>query len=229
MNTTFLFSLIFSFSNINCKWSISFHCCMGTVQSWPEPLIDHLRQGLGQLWEHRWRQFTYLTGRPHLRADYHWGRIFFWRYLLFGVFHCKPRSLDISEHFFFASLFCTMIIFLTITPVKYHSNHATLSTQHLLTVQEDTGRWVQVVLREVLTWFKNYVFFFFLNDIHHWHNITKDMVEFSSLEVSEMQLDWIISFRLSIPTKSWAWWSFKVLSSLDCHIIIWRVWLMYAM
>jgi len=27
--------------------------CLGTVQSWPEPLTDHLRQGLGQLWEHR--------------------------------------------------------------------------------------------------------------------------------------------------------------------------------
>ena len=99
--------------------------------------------------------------RPHLMADCHWGRISFWVSLLFGVFHCKPRSLDISEHFFFDSLFCTMIIFLTITPVKYHSNHATLSTQNLLTVQEDTGRWVQVVLREVLTWFKNYVLFFF--------------------------------------------------------------------
>jgi len=37
--------------------------CMGTVESWPEPLIDHLRQGLGQPWEHRWRQFSCVTGR----------------------------------------------------------------------------------------------------------------------------------------------------------------------
>ena len=27
--------------------------CMGTVESWPEPLIDHLRQALSQLQEHR--------------------------------------------------------------------------------------------------------------------------------------------------------------------------------
>ena len=27
--------------------------CMGTVESWPEPLIDHLRQALSQPWEHR--------------------------------------------------------------------------------------------------------------------------------------------------------------------------------
>jgi len=27
--------------------------CMGTVESRPQPLIDHLRQGLGQPWEHR--------------------------------------------------------------------------------------------------------------------------------------------------------------------------------
>ena len=29
---------------------------MGTAESQPEPLIEHL--GKGQLWEHRWRQFT---------------------------------------------------------------------------------------------------------------------------------------------------------------------------
>ena len=30
---------------------------MGTAESWPEPLIDHLRWALSQLQEHRWRQF----------------------------------------------------------------------------------------------------------------------------------------------------------------------------
>ena len=98
---------------------------MGTVESWPEPLIDHLRQGLGQLWEYRW---------PHLRAGYHWGRISFWRSLFFGVFLCEPRSSDMGKHFFFDCLSSTMIIFPTITPVKYHPNHATLPTVHLLTM-----------------------------------------------------------------------------------------------
>ena len=27
--------------------------CMGTVESQPESLIDHLRRALSQLWEHR--------------------------------------------------------------------------------------------------------------------------------------------------------------------------------
>jgi len=37
--------------------------CMGTVKSQPEPLIDQLRRALNQLQEHRWRQFTCVTGR----------------------------------------------------------------------------------------------------------------------------------------------------------------------
>jgi len=56
--------------------------------------------------------------RPHLRADCPWGRVSFWRLLLFGVFLCKPTSSDMGKHFFFF----TMIIFPTISPVKYHPN-----------------------------------------------------------------------------------------------------------
>jgi len=66
--------------------------------------------------------------RPHLRADYHWGRLSFWRSFLFGVFYCKSRFSDMGEHFFFDCLFSTTIIFPTIIPVKYHLNHATLPT-----------------------------------------------------------------------------------------------------
>ena len=36
---------------------------MGTVESQPEPLIDHLRRALSQPWEHRWRQFSCVTRR----------------------------------------------------------------------------------------------------------------------------------------------------------------------
>jgi len=76
--------------------------------------------------------------RPHLKADCHWGRISFWRSLLFGVSLCEPRSSDMSEHLFFDCLFSTMIIFPTITPVKVHPNRATLPTVNLLTVQQAT-------------------------------------------------------------------------------------------
>jgi len=37
--------------------------CMGTVESWPQPLIDHLRQALSQTQEHRRRQFSCVTRR----------------------------------------------------------------------------------------------------------------------------------------------------------------------
>jgi len=29
------------------------HHCMGTVKSWPEPLMEHLGKGHGQPWEYR--------------------------------------------------------------------------------------------------------------------------------------------------------------------------------
>lgn len=37
--------------------------CMGTAESWPDPLIEHLGKGPGQPWEHRWRQFRCVIGR----------------------------------------------------------------------------------------------------------------------------------------------------------------------
>lgn len=35
------------------QWFMYF--CMGTVESWPKPLNDYVRKGVGQPWEHRWR------------------------------------------------------------------------------------------------------------------------------------------------------------------------------
>lgn len=75
--------------------------CMGPTESWPEPLIEHLRKGPSQHWEHRWRQFSCGTRRggagctslrPYLRADCHGGRLSGWRSLPCGVF---PTSLDL--------------------------------------------------------------------------------------------------------------------------------------
>jgi len=36
---------------------------MGTAQSRPEPVIQHLVRGHSQPWEHRWKKFTCVTGR----------------------------------------------------------------------------------------------------------------------------------------------------------------------
>jgi len=78
---------------------------MGTAKLQPEPLIGHLRRALSQLQEHRWRQFSCVTGRgeawltsprPHLRADCHWGRISFWTLLLVEFF---LWAYDMGEHF----------------------------------------------------------------------------------------------------------------------------------
>jgi len=38
--------------------------------------------------------------RPHLRADYHWERIFFLEISPLWSFSCKPRSLDTGKHSF---------------------------------------------------------------------------------------------------------------------------------
>ena len=39
------------------------YVCMGTAESQPEPLIEHLGKGPSQPWEHRWRQFRCVIGR----------------------------------------------------------------------------------------------------------------------------------------------------------------------
>jgi len=40
---------------------------MGTVESWPEPVIKHLVKGCSQPWEHSWKEFTGVTGRAGAR------------------------------------------------------------------------------------------------------------------------------------------------------------------
>jgi len=47
--------------------------CMRTAETRPEPLIEHLGKGSSWPWEHRWRQFTHVTGRggawlPHSKT-----------------------------------------------------------------------------------------------------------------------------------------------------------------
>ena len=82
--------------------------CMGTVESQPEPLIDHLRWALCLLWEHRWRQPLWWEGmepgcnspRPHLRADCHWGRFSFQGLLLLEFF-----SVSLQHRWAFSLIF----------------------------------------------------------------------------------------------------------------------------
>ena len=92
---------------------------MVAVESRPEPLIEHLGKGPGQPWEHRWRQFSCVTGRvepgctslrPHLRADCHQGRISSWTSLLGGAFSLWTENLLIQVSNFLAFLYGTSLL-----------------------------------------------------------------------------------------------------------------------
>jgi len=111
---------------------------MVTVESWPEPLIEHLGKGPGQPWEHRLRQCNCGTERgepactslrPHLRADCHWGRIFGWRSFPCGV---SIVSLDlqrwVSTFSFVTPFYCTSLS--VITPLLSPFHRIDLSDCH---------------------------------------------------------------------------------------------------
>ena len=99
--------------HVTCSWKKLNKICMGTLESQSEPLIDQLRQGLSQPWEHRWRQFTCVSRRGgawlHLSQTPFkgWlplGKDLFLEILPFAVFYCKPRTW-LSISFIFGCLF----------------------------------------------------------------------------------------------------------------------------
>ena len=95
------------------------YLCVGTAESWPEPLIEHLGKLSGRPWEHRWRQFIRATrgggawlplSYPLFKGSLPLGKDLFWRSLIGEVFPCKPRVLWYGWAIFFpaciASLYC---------------------------------------------------------------------------------------------------------------------------
>ena len=87
---------------------------MGTVESQPEPLIEHLGKGPGQPWEHRWRQLAvwpegvepgHTCLRPHLRADCPKERSLVGGPALME-FSLQHQSSETGEHFSFGMPFC---------------------------------------------------------------------------------------------------------------------------
>ena len=83
--------------------------CMGTVESRPEPLIDQPRRALSQPQEHRWRQFTCVTGRDgawlHLSQTPFKGWLplrkdRFLEVAPLGVFICEPMTQVRTLHLF---------------------------------------------------------------------------------------------------------------------------------
>jgi len=109
--------------------------CMGTVESRPEPLIDHLRQALSQLWEHRWRQFTCdwkgwslapFKGWLPLRKD------LFLEIALHGV-SCEP-TMPVST-FIYLIIFSNVVILLSLTSLYTYWSYNTTSV-FLLTLQQ---------------------------------------------------------------------------------------------
>ena len=79
--------------------------CTGTAESQPEALIDQLRQALSEgnppVWLEGLEPGSTSPG-PHLRADCHWGRIFFWILLFLEFF---LQAYNSSECFPFVSDF----------------------------------------------------------------------------------------------------------------------------
>jgi len=77
------------------------HCylcrCLGTVEPWPEPLIDHLWQTLGQPQQHRWRQSSWVIRRGGVRVQL--SETPFKGWLPAG----KDQFLEIPPHGVFAS------------------------------------------------------------------------------------------------------------------------------
>ena len=96
--------------------------CMGTVESRPEPLIDHLKRVLSQPQGHRWMQFHLSDWagwslappppRPHLRADSQGGRISIWRLPVLEPF-CEPR-IQVSSlfHYSFVNVIISLVLYL---------------------------------------------------------------------------------------------------------------------
>ena len=62
-------------------------------------ISDLLRQAMSLPWEHRWRQYTFVTGRPHLRADCHWGKISLWRCSSWSLLWQAQNMGKLSIHF----------------------------------------------------------------------------------------------------------------------------------
>jgi len=75
--------------------------------------------------------------RSHLRADCHWGKISFWRWLPLE-FLCKPKTCVSTSIYFWLS-FSTVTILIVIWPIKYQPNHTNLLTVYLLIVQHVTS------------------------------------------------------------------------------------------
>lgn len=78
--------------------------CMGTVRSWPEPVIKHLGKGCSQPREHRWNQFTCAVGSwlyPSLTSFKGWkthGKNGYLETASLGVFGL-PQSSEKSKKF----------------------------------------------------------------------------------------------------------------------------------
>jgi len=97
---------------------------MGTAESQPEPLIDHLRQVLSQPQGHRWMQFhlsdrkgwshapPLLDPRAHLRADSQGGQIFIWRSFLLEPFYEPRAQVSSLFHCFFVNMIISLVLYL---------------------------------------------------------------------------------------------------------------------
>ena len=79
-------------------WELLSHGLNHCLITWGKDWVSHGSTGEGN-------SLVWLEGlepgstppRPHLRADWHWGRISFLRSLFCEAFNCEPKSLDLGE------------------------------------------------------------------------------------------------------------------------------------
>ena len=124
---------------------------MGTAESRPEPLIDHLRQALSHPQGHRWMQVHLsdwkgwsLAPRPPLRADSQGGRLSIWKSLPCGFL---LWAHDMGK-FFISLLFCKcdnlsgpMPSYLTICIPDCHTGSTIYTKRVEKSVSVATERW----------------------------------------------------------------------------------------
>mgnify|MGYP001856566604 CR=1 FL=1 len=101
--------------------------CTGTVESRPEPLIDHLRWAESAAGAQVNAISPEWPPRPHLRADSQGGRISIWRSSLLEPF-CEPRIWVSSLfHYSFVNTVISLVLYLY-----------TLQSVYLFAIQRST-------------------------------------------------------------------------------------------
>jgi len=116
-------------------WEMLSHSLNHWLITWGKDWVSHGSTGEGNspVWPEGVEPGS-TSPRPHLRADCHWGRMFFWKSFPLE-FYTVSLGYGWAFHLFLIVSFCHTNLS-NYKPVKYNPNHTTLLTVHLLIVQK---------------------------------------------------------------------------------------------